>query len=104
MASPPPAAERDTAVQPLAPARPRPIAALLERPETALAAAGLAVVGSLVLLLARLLPDVSQKPLFADEVLAGLTAAQITAVLLVLGGAALLARFTRAAPLAGTAR
>ncbi|MDQ4019025.1 MAG: glycosyltransferase family 39 protein [Actinomycetota bacterium] len=74
MASPPPAAERDTAVQPLAPARPRPFAGLLDRRETALAAACLAVVGSLVVLLSRLVPDVSQKPLFGDEVLAGLTA------------------------------
>src|SRR3712207_1682386 len=74
MAPPPPAAERDTAVQPLAPPRPRPLADLLDRPETGLVAACLAVVGSLVVLLARLVPDISQKPLFADEVLAGLTA------------------------------
>jgi phosphatidylglycerol:prolipoprotein diacylglycerol transferase len=39
-----------------------------------------------------------------DEVLAGLTAAQVTAVLLVLAGAALLAGVSRRAPVARTAR
>ena len=47
---------------------------LLERPEAALAATILALVGSAAFLLARIVPDVSGKPLFDDEVVAGLTA------------------------------
>jgi len=70
MAAPPPAAESET----LAPERSRPLAGLLDRPEAGLVAAALAVVASLGVLLVRLVPDVSGKPLFDDEVLAGLTA------------------------------
>ena len=67
--APPPAAETS--------ARPgvleRPFGRILERPQAAVAA-GITVVASLAFLLARLVPDVSGKPLFDDEVLAGLTA------------------------------
>jgi hypothetical protein len=67
--APPPAVESDARVGALE----RPLAGILARPEAA-AASALAVVASLVFLLARLIPDVSGKPLFDDEVLAGLTA------------------------------
>jgi hypothetical protein len=46
----------------------------LERPAVASAAVVLALAGSIVFLLVRLVPDVRGKPLFNDEVLAGLTA------------------------------
>jgi hypothetical protein len=46
----------------------------LERPEAAVAGTALALVGSAAFLLARIVPDVSGKPLFDDEVVAGLTA------------------------------
>lgn len=70
MAAPPPAAESET----LAARRARPFAGLLERPEAALVGAVVAIAASLGILLARLVPDVSGKPLFNDEVVAGLTA------------------------------
>ncbi|MBA2614776.1 MAG: glycosyltransferase family 39 protein, partial [Actinobacteria bacterium] len=70
MAAPPPASESET----LAARGPRPLAGLLERPEAGVVAAALAVFAALGVLLARLVPDVSGKPLFDDEVLAGLTA------------------------------
>jgi hypothetical protein len=58
----------------LAGRRPSALGRLLARPEIATAATVLAVVGSAVLLLGRIVPDVRGKPLWSDEVLAGLTA------------------------------
>lgn len=46
----------------------------LARPEVATAATVLALVGSVAVLLARIVPDVGRKPLWSDEVLTGLTA------------------------------
>jgi len=77
--SPPPtaqtkAAEARTDQAVLPGGRVRSVARLLERPEAALAGTALAVVASAAFLLARIVPDVSGKPLFDDEVVAGLTA------------------------------
>jgi uncharacterized membrane protein len=47
---------------------------MLDRPEAAVVGTALALVGSVAFLLARIVPDVSGKPLFDDEVVAGLTA------------------------------
>ena len=66
---PPPVLESDARPDALA----RPFAGILARPETAVAPA-IVVLASVGFLLARLVPDVSGKPLFDDEVLAGLTA------------------------------
>jgi hypothetical protein len=65
---PPPAADV------LARERPNAVARVLARPETATAAAALTVAGAIAFLAARIVPDVGGKPLWADEVLAGLTA------------------------------
>jgi len=54
--------------------RVRSAARLLDRPEAALAGTALTLVASAAFLLARIVPDVSGKPLFDDEVVAGLTA------------------------------
>jgi hypothetical protein len=54
--------------------RARAAARRLEHPRVASAATVLALAGSTAFLLARLVPDVRGKPLFDDEVLAGLTA------------------------------
>jgi hypothetical protein len=77
--SPPTAAEPDVreaqaAERGLVFGRARATARLLERPGVATAATVLALAGSIVFLLVRLVPDVRGKPLFDDEVLAGLTA------------------------------
>lgn len=58
----------------LAAERSRFAAGFLARAEVATAASALAVVAAAAFLLVRLVPDVSGKPLFDDEVLAGLTA------------------------------
>ena len=77
--SPPTAAEvaaRDARAAERAPdlGRLRTAAAALERPRVAAAGAALAVAAALGLLVARIVPDVRGKPLFDDEVIAGLTA------------------------------
>jgi Dolichyl-phosphate-mannose-protein mannosyltransferase len=77
--SPPTAAEPDVretqaAERGLAFGRARAAARRLERPGVATAATALALAGSIAFLLVRLVPDVRGKPLFDDEVLAGLTA------------------------------
>ena len=79
MAPPPPAAESEAAEprvgeRVLAPPRARSAARLLDRSDAALWAAVASVLAAAGLLLARLVPDVAGKPLFNDEVIAGLTA------------------------------
>jgi hypothetical protein len=71
---PPPTAQTDAAEPRAERARLAAGLRLLDRPEAALAATILALVGSAAFLLARIVPDVSGKPLFDDEVVAGLTA------------------------------
>lgn len=81
MTPPPPAVESDAA-EPRAGARALPgvgprtraLDELLARPETAVLGVALAFAASLAVLLGRLVPDVASKPLFDDEVVAGLTA------------------------------
>ena len=78
--APPPTSAESEAAEPraeaatLAPGRSRSLGRVLERPEAALAAGLAAVVAAAGFLLLRLVPDVSGKPLFDDEVVAGLTA------------------------------
>ena len=67
------AREAQAAERALALGRARAASRALERPGVATAATVLALGGSIVFLLARLVPDVRGKPLFSDEVLAGLT-------------------------------
>ncbi len=80
MTPPPPAVESDAAepragarALPDSGARTRALDAWLARPETAILGIALAFAASLAVLLGRLVPDVSSKPLFDDEVVAGLT-------------------------------
>ena len=65
-------AQQETAAEPV-PAHRR-IATILDSPAAAVWATAVAVGAAIVVLLVRLVPDVSGKPLFDDEVLAGLTA------------------------------
>jgi len=81
MTPPPPAVESDAAethagarALPVGGARTQALDAWLARPETAILGIALAFAASLAVLLGRLIPDVSSKPLFDDEVVAGLTA------------------------------
>jgi hypothetical protein len=71
---PPPTAQTDAAEPRAERARLAAGLRLLDRPEAALAATLVALLGSVGFLLARIVPDVSGKPLFDDEVVAGLTA------------------------------
>jgi hypothetical protein len=80
MPPPPPSAAESEAREARAAERSFPLAwshalaRALDRPYVGTAAAVLAIVGGAALLLARLAPDVRAKPLFDDEVIAGLTA------------------------------
>jgi hypothetical protein len=78
MPPPPPAAESEAEARAargaVAPGRVRSWAQALDRPEAALVGVVAGIVFSLVVLLVRLVPDVRGKPLFDDEVVAGLTA------------------------------
>ncbi len=65
-------AQPETAAEPLPPRRR--IATFVDSPAAAVWATGVAVAASIAVLLVRLVPDVSGKPLFDDEVVAGLTA------------------------------
>ncbi len=85
-------AQQETAARP-AEARRR-IAAVIDSPAAAVWATTIAVGAAIVLLLVRLVPDVSGKPLFDDEVIAGLTSVHplrelLDIVLLDRGGAPL---------------
>ena len=71
---PPPTAQTDAAEPRAERARLAAGLRLLDRPEAAFAATIIALVGSAAFLLVRIVPDVSGKPLFDDEVVAGLTA------------------------------
>jgi Dolichyl-phosphate-mannose-protein mannosyltransferase len=66
--------EAEARHEPVAPAPPQLLARLLARPEAATVAAAAGVILAGAFLLYRLVPDVSEKPLYDDEVLAGLTA------------------------------
>lgn len=78
--APPPTSADSEAAEPrpeaatLAPGRSRSLGRVLDRPEAALAAGVAAVLSAMGFLLIRLVPDVSGKALFDDEVVAGLTA------------------------------
>src|SRR5262245_14321535 len=65
-------AQSETAAVPVS-ARRR-IATLADSQAAAVWATGIAVASAIAVLLVRLIPDVSGKPLFDDEVVAGLTA------------------------------